>query len=206
MKEGWKSCFSYLEAFGLGDASGIDDPRFEIVQAALANNINSIRSTSMGRLFDGISSLIGIQHENTYEGECAIMMENYAAKAINEGVSPYEMKFDIDSLNIFSPKSVLQSIIKGKQEGASKEAMALGFHKAVAELILECSLRIRKKEDINQVALSGGVFQNKILMEKTLDLLRKEGFEAYYNISVPPNDGGISLGQAYIGKLIANRQ
>ncbi|MEI8216799.1 MAG: carbamoyltransferase HypF [Eubacteriales bacterium] len=206
MKEGWKSCFSYLEAFGLADTSGINDPRFEIVKAALTNNINSIRSTSMGRLFDGISSLIDIHHENSYEGECAIMLENFAAKAINEGIAPYGMKFEVDAMNIFSPKAVLQSIIKGKQEGASKEAMALGFHNAVAELILECSLRIRQKEDINQVALSGGVFQNKILMEKTLELLRKEGFETYYNISVPPNDGGISLGQAYIGKLIADRQ
>ena len=77
--------------------------------------------------------------------------------------------------------------------------MALGFHNAVAGMILAVCKKIKDDTGVKNVALTGGVFQNKILLERTLSFLRKEGFEVYYNISVYPNDGGISLGQAYLG-------
>jgi hydrogenase maturation protein HypF len=202
IKEGWKSCYSYLSAFGFEDGNQTKDPRFQIVKAALTNNINSIKSSSMGRLFDGVASLIGIHQESNYEGECAILLENFAAKAIVEGIKPYNMSFEINDENIYSAKSVFQSIIKGNKKRAYKEALALGFHIAVAELISNLAIKVRATEGVNQVALSGGVFQNKVLMEATLKLLRKEGFQVYYNISVPPNDGGICLGQSYIGMQI----
>jgi hydrogenase maturation protein HypF len=199
MKEAWKSCFSYLTTFEMEQYGPKKDPRFDIVKAALSNNINSIKSSSMGRLFDAVASLLEIKQENSYEGECAIILENFAAKALYDGIKPYNMSFAIGDDNIYSAKPIFQGIIKGMKKRVYKESLALGFHIAVAELIFELAKRVRNELGIEQVALSGGVFQNKILMEAALKLLRDEGFKVFYNISVPPNDGGICLGQAYIG-------
>lgn len=139
------------------------------VEAAIKNRINTVKTSSMGRLFDAVASLLGIHHINRYEGECAIMLENAAYRGIN---SPGTNRAD---------------------------DLALEFHNKVAEFILTECQNIRRDRNIDTVALSGGVFQNKILMEKTLELLREQDFEVYYNIGVPTNDGGIALGQNYIG-------
>ena len=144
-----------------------------ISQAALAikNNINVIESSSMGRLFDAVSALLGIKHINEYEGECAIMLENAAFRAIrNSGVS------ELDDL-------------------------ALTFHKRVAEAVLKQCRKIKEERGISRVVLSGGVFQNKVLTEEILMDLWQSGFVVYFNQVVPANDGGIALGQNYIGML-----
>jgi hydrogenase maturation protein HypF len=194
MKDGWKSAISYVYAYdnmneygNITDGnvaedeividiseiiagSGIRENKdWELVTEAIKKEVNTIESSSMGRLFDAVSSLLGICHENNYEGECAILLEDAAAKAM-------------------------------KNPGQNREDdLALKFHKQVAEAVLARCVKIREKTDIGKVALTGGVFQNRIFMEKTLELLRNEGFDVYYNISVSPNDGGIALGQNYIG-------
>jgi hydrogenase maturation protein HypF len=188
MKDAWKPAISYALAYDDGefdscaeDEIAIDisdiiaesnikkNKNWNVVKSALENKVNTVESSSMGRLFDAVSSLLGICHENRYEGECAILLEDAAARAM-------------------------------KNPGKSRiDDLALNFHERVAEKIRERCTAIRKKEGIEKVALTGGVFQNKILMEKSLELLRGEGFEVYYNISVSPNDGGLALGQNYIG-------
>lgn len=199
MKEGWKSAMCYAQAFGMDWPE--TDERVSLIQAGIGHGINTIRSSSMGRLFDAVASYLDIHHLNRYEGECAIVLENFAAEALETKLSPYPMAFDIDSLNqaSISARSIFEAIQTGISAGESREAMALGFHYAVSEMILQVCKSIRDKDEINQVALTGGVFQNKIIMEKSLALLRQENFNVYYNISVSPNDGGICLGQAYIG-------
>ena len=211
MKEGWKSAVSYLHAWendGYGEAAkaqaecaaaGEEDvagaagdyqgialdlsdiiefamkredrkwPGETLARAALKAGINTITSSSMGRLFDGVSALLGIKDYNDYEGQCAIMLEDAAA---------------------FPEKS-------------EANRLAREFHLRVARMILDTCLKIRKETGADQVALTGGVFQNKILMEESLALLREHGFKPYYNISVSPNDGGIALGQAYVAMKLA---
>ena len=184
MKEGWKSAVSYLHAWengysedGEGIALDLSDiiefamkredrkwPGEALAKAALNAGINTITSSSMGRLFDGVAALLGIKEYNDYEGQCAIMLEDAAA---------------------FPEKS-------------EANRLAREFHHKVAQMILDTCIKIRKETGADQVALTGGVFQNKILMEESLQLLRDNGFRPYYNISVSPNDGGIALGQAYI--------
>lgn len=184
MKEGWKSAVSYLVAWENGYAdekeglavdlseimefAGTQKERSwqgeELARKAISAGINTIQSSSMGRLFDGVAALLGIKDRNDYEGQCAIMLEDAAADP--------------------APGRA------GK--------LARDFHHRIAKLILNTCEEIRKERGVSQVALTGGVFQNKILMEESLELLRKHGFSPYYNISVSPNDGGIALGQAYI--------
>lgn len=180
MKEAWKSAVSYIYAAEQGYRSdGIEIDLTEIihyaanrswtgesiVRKALDLNINTVNSSSMGRLFDAVAALLGIKEYNDYEGQCAIMLEDAAARAL-----------------------------LGKSEDAA-DCLALKFHSKIAEMILD---QCQKIGETRQVALTGGVFQNKILMEETLRLLRDHDFEPYYNVSVSPNDGGIALGQLYI--------
>jgi hydrogenase maturation protein HypF len=144
-------------------------PNRKELEAALAAGVNVAESSSMGRLFDAVASFLGIRQVSRYEGECAILLENAAAGAM-------------------------------AHPGRSRAGdLALKFHMDVAALVGDTCGKIREKTGVGQVALTGGVFQNKILFEESLRLLRDGGFSAYYNISVPPNDGGISLGQAYVG-------
>lgn len=209
MKEGWKSAFSYLYHYRKqSELSGLpsvlpepEDARWATVKAGLEHGINTISSSSMGRLFDGMAAFAGIHDYNRYEGECAIMLENAAAEAVNDGLEHWEMAFDVlwDKDLIISAKPVFLRTEEALRQGIHKGRIALGFHHAVADMIAEVCGLIRKAEGHNTVALTGGVFQNKILMERTLALLRSKNFRPFYNVSVSPNDGGICLGQNLIG-------
>jgi len=219
MKEGWKSAFSYIYHYSSMDDRRFDigepeDPRWPTVKAGLRHGINTIESSSMGRLFDALAAYTGIHDYNRYEGECAIMLENAAAEALDQGLEPWEMAFDITDFGggadretecgngadiRISAGPVFKRAEKALADWVESSRIALGFHYAVADMILKVCRLIRRRESIDTVALSGGVFQNKILMERTLALLRAEGFRPYYNISVGPNDGGVCLGQNYIG-------
>ena len=192
MKEGWKSAVSYMHAWENGydeDGEGIaldisdiidfaknrKDRKWQgelLARAALKAGINTITSSSMGRLFDGVAAMLGIKDHNDYEGQCAIMLEDAAAFP----------------------------------EKGEANRLALEFHHRVARMILDTCLKIRKDTGADQVALTGGVFQNKILMEESLALLRENGFKPYYNISVSPNDGGIALGQAYVAMKLREEE
>jgi len=143
-------------------------PEAKLVMPALKAGINTVKSSSMGRLFDAVSALLGICDFNSYEGQCAILLEDAAAFA-------------------------------QKHPGERKECdLALSFHERIIDMIVEQCQIARDKYGAEQVALTGGTFQNRILMEGVLEKLRADGFKPYYNISVSPNDGGIALGQAYV--------
>ena len=151
-----------------GRDSILSQPAAKIAIPALKAGINTVKSSSMGRLFDAVSALLGIKAFNDYEGQCAIMLEDAAA---------------------FAQKH------PGRDPAAD---MALSFHNRVIDMIVNQCLAAREKHGADQVALTGGTFQNRILMEGVLEKLRAEGFKPYYNISVSPNDGGIALGQIYV--------
>ncbi|MDD4565447.1 MAG: carbamoyltransferase HypF [Eubacteriales bacterium] len=214
MKEGWKSAFSYLHHYRNQDEirgnsyelNEPNDPRWPIVKAGMDNNINAIKSSSMGRLFDAMAAFTDIHDTNRYEGECAVMLENAAAEAVREGLEPLDMNFEIISGEadngyemLISARQIFTKTGEALLSGVDNRRLALGFHFAVADLILNVCEKIRRQSGLGIVALTGGVFQNKILMERTLALLRANDFRTYYNISVAPNDGGICLGQNLIG-------
>lgn len=146
----------------------LSQPNAKLILSAIKKGINTVKSSSMGRLFDAVSALLGICDYNDYEGKCAILLEDAAAFA-------------------------------QKHPGADiKSDMALAFHHRIIDMIVDQCVDIRTRTGSSQVALTGGTFQNKILMEGVLNKLRAEGFDPYYNISVSPNDGGIALGQAFV--------
>lgn len=163
----------------------IDSCNDDMVKAVLNSGIGCFKSTSMGRLFDAVSALLEIEHYNSFEGKCAIALENLARKADNY------MKLEFPN---WDWRILLKQMISAKNNRVNTAEIALGFHYAVADEILNTA----KRYHIKNVALSGGVFANRILTERAITLLESNGFHVYINEKVSTNDGGICLGQAYM--------
>lgn len=181
--------------------------RFRMAEKALHWNINAEYSSSMGRFFDAVSALLGIRMENSYEGECAVALENKAAEALEAKEEPLGPKLELreeDGCLIADRDEFIRHLAQyaGMWENKNCRRLALGFHEAIAEMVLEAGLRVRKKNGETQVVLGGGVFANVILQERCRELLEQSGFTVYVNEQLPGNDGGICLGQAWLGQYM----
>ena len=190
---------SYLIAAGVGNM--LADQRFSLVEAAIKNNLAVQRYSSMGRLFDAVSSILCIKMYNSFEGECAIALENLAYRALAEGTEAFPLRFEISQTpeGLMADQAKLAGdIAEATRKGAGKGSLALGFHRAVAKLVLGMCTWVGKEQNTRQVALSGGVFAHRMLLEDCAGLLVGAGFEVFLNHEVPMNDGGISLGQAFV--------
>lgn len=161
----------------------IDD---KLIKMALDKNINTVYSSSMGRLFDAVSAMLGICDYNSYEGKCAVMLEMAASKT--DKVYPFTLPLTDEQWDV---SAFIKQISHAKGD---VNEIALGFHHAIANAVVDAC----EKTGIKNIALSGGVFMNRILTELCIDKLRKKGYNVYINRQVPTNDGGIALGQAYI--------
>ncbi len=186
--------------FAAGARSGGGD--FPLVSAALSSRVGTFESSSMGRLFDAAAAILGIREKNGYEGECPVALENAAAAARAAGREPYPFRFRLsdggDGCLCADQVDFTRQLLRAAESGADRGAAALGFHRAAARMTAEMCRRIRAESGENRVALSGGVFANLLLLGDCRDLLAADGFEVYFNSAVPCNDGGISLGQAWV--------
>ena len=216
--EGAKNCDTIL--VGMLHNYGIEIPEWikkrinsELICAAIDNEINVVTSTSMGRLFDAVSALLDICHYNSYEGQAPIELENIAAKS-------YEKASDLDSNysglitedgDVSKLLKYIANTISNGARTADDKTTDNKFSKDITLDTLKSQLAhlfinavsgyvytICKREEINQIVLSGGTFLNRILLEKTIDKLEGEGFKVYTPELLPPGDGGICLGQAYL--------
>lgn len=183
--------------------------RLKLQEMAWKQNINAVKSSSMGRLFDATAALLGICGGNSYEGECAISLEQAGHRGAELVVhmSKEEMELLRNSLTISFGKMdnawVVDSVkllvdlyhLKTKY---SKEVLAYLFHHAVASAIVEEADTICEEHSVNQVVLSGGTFINRILLKEVFTGLTQRGKEVYINEKVPCGDGGIALGQMYL--------
>ena len=183
-------------------AAGIDIPEnfisaeeADIIKAALDMNINTLSSSSCGRLFDAVCCLLSFGSYNDYEGKCAIALENAANTALKEGILAHPLKLYYNDGEL-DTVSLVSDILKAKNDGADPFSLALGFHYALAEGFIE----VAKTLGIKSIALSGGCFNNRILTAYLYDRLTAEGFAVYLNEKVPCGDGGVALGQLYIAE------
>ncbi len=181
-------------------AGGMDIPEYvmqksdaEIVAAAIKNNINCVNSSSCGRLFDAVCCLLGFGNYNYYEGQCAVSLENAASIAIKRGAVAYPLDLEYNENELDTVKLIFD-ILKAKESGADTYSLALGFHIALADGIT----KIAKAQNIKEIALSGGTFNNRVLTHILKEKLENEGFKVYMNEKVPSGDGGIALGQLFI--------
>ncbi len=202
VRQGWKSAACLLHDAGVPHMGS--DPRTVAVYAALNAGVNAIRSSSMGRVFDGVSSLLSICHDSGFEGQCAIELENTAAQAGDVARAepfPFDIrKSETDGALVIDLARCVRALVALRDVGEPPGALALRFHATISFIVLDVCQALRKQHGLNTVALSGGVFQNRILLSYSLALLEAAGFETLTNHIVPPNDGGISLGQAYAAR------
>lgn len=160
------------------------------------NNLNVVQTSSFGRLFDAIASIADIRHKATYEAQAAIEFE-----AILDENTTESYKFDLLE-NEIDYRNLVREIVQDVRTTLAKSIISAKFHNAVANLILQLSLKYRSELNLNKIALSGGCFQNVALLRKATKLLINYEFEILTHKLVPPNDGGLALGQA----IIAARQ
>lgn len=163
-----------------------------LVRQLIERRVNSPLTSSMGRLFDAAASLVGVRHAVTYEGQAAIELEALADSGAMDG---YEFGFDG---RVIDPRPVIHQVVEDRLRGVSVPVIAGRFHAGVARMVCEVCVKLREQTGLKRVALSGGVFQNRLLLERSLDYLWSASFERYINERVPPNDGGLALGQAAV--------
>jgi hydrogenase maturation protein HypF len=146
----------------------------------------------MGRLFDAASALMGIRQTATYEGQAAVEME---ALADTEEQSLYV--FDRQAENI-DPTPLWEALLADWRSGTRIPVLAARFHNSIARLAVDLCVEIRRESGCQTAALSGGVWLNRLLLERTVPLLQQQGFQVLIHRQVPPNDGGIALGQVMV--------
>ena len=208
IKEPWRMALSYLaltfgierlESMQVNEILGKD---WELLWKGVEKGINAPLTSGMGRLFDAVSVICGIIKKITYHGQAAIQLE----QAIDDGaIGNYQMPYKYDDNEgalIIDWCPMFRELIVDLDKDISAGTCALKFHNAILELVVSLSLYLREKEAINTVVLSGGVWQNRYLLDHSIKNLEEQGFEVLTNRLVPANDGGIALGQAAV--LLAN--
>jgi hydrogenase maturation protein HypF len=197
IREPWRMAVAYLLDAG-GDTgrmeSRVPAASIAVVRRMIEQRLHCPMTSSMGRLFDGAASLLGVRDRVSYEGEAAIELETLARRSFVSGSYPIDFLKDGDR-RLIRTGPILAAIGKDLDRGVPTPDIARRFHATVVEMIRETLLQLRKESGLAEVVLSGGVFQNELLLRETLRTLRREDFRVYRHRLVPSNDGGISLGQ-----------
>jgi hydrogenase maturation protein HypF len=165
-----------------------------VLRRQLETGVGCVPTSSMGRLFDAVSALIGVRQVVAYEAQAAIELEGLA-RGVDSGAVTYP--FDVDPSGQIDPTPVVQAVVRDHRDGVPAGVIGARFHRAVADLIVD--LADRERDASPTVALSGGVFQNALLLRLALKGLHAKGLQVITHRAVPPNDGGVALGQLMVG-------
>jgi hydrogenase maturation protein HypF len=196
--EPWRMAFSYLfKYFGeefdyesLAVYKTIGKDRISLIKDMIIRNINAPLTSGAGRLFDAVSAILGLCSMAAFDSEAPMRLES----VIDHNTSGY-YPYNINGTVSF--KDTFIALINDLKK-SDVSVISARFHNTIAQVILSVSLKMREETLLNKVVLSGGVFQNKYLLEKSIHLLAEKKFEVFTNHLVPSNDGGISLGQLII--------
>ncbi len=199
VKRPYRAALAHLHAAGLEWDEGLPGvaacPPAErnAIAHQIRTGLNTVPTSSFGRLFDAVAALAGVRATVTYEAQAAIEFEALIDSGVEDGYA-----FDVGETT-FDAAPVIRAVVADLRAGLPVSTIAARFHNGVADLVLALSRRLSQEHGLNVVALSGGVFQNVALLERCLRRLRAAGFEILIHRLVPPNDGGLALGQAVIG-------
>jgi hydrogenase maturation protein HypF len=209
VRQPWRMALSYLrDALGpqvppeLLNFPGVTPRQIELVDTMLTKHIQTVETSSCGRLFDAVAAMLGLASDVTFEGQAAIALETAAVrtKSTQPDPSSPHYAFDIDTAEtmVLDLRGTIRAITTDLAQRRPPEAISAQFHNTLAAAIVEICCRIRKSDGLDRVCLSGGTFQNHYLLESTIMGLRRNGFTVYLHALIPANDGGIALGQAVI--------
>ncbi|MCL5024647.1 MAG: carbamoyltransferase HypF [Nitrospirae bacterium] len=209
VKEPWRTAVSYLfdaagdessrclKAIGFSGRHGMD--RIEAVLKLFHSRQFAPLSSGAGRLFDAASALLGICDRNTFEGEAAMALESFVVDGLEEGYAA-ELSEGGEGREVLTVdfSRVMIGMVEDMIHGVDRRVVATKFHNAVSAAVVLMVRKISGIRSLKGVALSGGTFQNLYLLRRSMRLLSREGLNVFINRAVPCNDGGISLGQAYL--------
>ncbi len=238
-KEGWRIAVSLLgkiygkeNALLIIETLGLCEPKLAKLQFTMEERgINTVQSTSAGRLFDAVSAILDIRKSSTFEGEASTSLQFAAEKWLDaqkkkiagsedfaesgiitdygelKSISDVAQKSVVEKNNSINRNikadlyylptlSLVKELAERKLAGENSNQLALHFHRRLAGMIVSACEKAREETGINTVALSGGVYQNKLLLDYSVTMLEERGFHVLRHHLLPPNDGGISLGQA----------
>jgi hydrogenase maturation protein HypF len=182
----------------VSDGTAVIDRRYnvEAIQKMIEANFNAPLTSSAGRLFDAVAAILGLCDVATYEAQAAIRLEALADARVQESY-PFEIGTQSSS-RILDFGGTIRAILEDKRRGEDVGVIAAKFHNSVAAAIVRTCQWMRDERGIKTVALSGGVFQNELLLRRAVEALQTQGFKVFTNTLVPPNDGGLALGQAAV--------
>ena len=204
-REGWRVAVGML-----GDKAPELAERLDLCTAAearvvlsmIARRVNTVNSTSAGRLFDAVSAVLGIRRVSTFEGEAATQLQFAGERGrANAGVG-----FSMPSGTATQTDKLFSWIVQRRLSGDDVDSLAYAFHVGLADYVEGACLRAREQTGVNVVVLTGGCYQNLLLLELSLERLRAQGFEVHTHSLVPPNDGGVALGQALVAAARLNKK
>jgi hydrogenase maturation protein HypF len=209
IKEPWRMAVSYLD-LALGDRlwtlelpffKKIAVDNIKMIQKMVRQKINAPQTSSLGRLFDGVAAIIGIQERISFEGQAAMALEMLAAE---EDQGEYEYQWTGDLPRQLLPQPIIQGVVADYLAGLAPAVISRKFHTTLISAFADICGKLRREERLKKVVLSGGVFQNVLLLEGLKKRLEKMDFDVITHRLVPTNDGGISLGQAVVAANSAN--
>jgi len=203
IKEPWRMAVSYLlGAFGddyrnlnLPFLAGIEDQKLTVVGEMISKSINSPLTSSLGRLFDGVAAACGIRRRVNFEGQAAMELEMRAHNGVD---GCYDYGWDHDGVYRILTAPIIRGVVDDIVHGKPIGEISARFHRTLIELFAELCVIIGKERGLDRVVLSGGVFQNAILLTGLTAALEERKFTVYSHLQVPTNDGGIALGQAVV--------
>jgi hydrogenase maturation protein HypF len=205
IRQPWRMAAAYLDAADPAGSADLDvarrnQPLWPAVVSMARRGINAPLTSSAGRLFDAVAAILGVRDAINYEGQAAVELEQLAdpaepgayRAAITEPDAPGGQALRISGTDL------VRAVAEDVTAGTDRSVIAARFHNGVAQLITDCCLLLRERSGLSTVALSGGVFQNVLLLAATVSRLEGHGFGVLVHSRVPCNDGGISLGQAVV--------
>ena len=210
VRQPWRIAAAYLAQAYSDDFLDLDIPfvrdldrkRWHTLSQMIARQVNAPLTSSLGRLFDAVAALLNIRSEVIYEGQAAIEMEILAR---TDTAHVYPFSIEDDKPTLLDVRPMIRAIVQDIQRGISIAHIAGNFHWTIAEMLATMCIRVRQHTGLHTVALSGGVFQNRLLLERLLSLLEQQVFQVYTNRRVPCNDGGLALGQLAIAAALVSK-
>jgi hydrogenase maturation protein HypF len=202
----WRMALSQLWVAGidwtpdLAPVAAATEDELRLIRSQLETGAGCVPCSSMGRLFDAVASLLGVRHRIDYEGQAAIELEALAESALDDpnGMDP-SLPLAVRADGVIDPATMVQTLVAALYAGTRPAPLAAAFHGAVADAVAKVVSRVAG--EVRLVGLTGGVFQNVLLLRACRKRLRLAGFEVLTHHTVPPNDGGLALGQAAISML-----
>ena len=209
IREPWKMAISYLydtfkEEYDAYVPKHLQEKKHQIITEIIKKDINSPKASSIGRLFDAVAALLGFDDKITFQGEAAIDLENLCCR--DDG-SFYQYNISLEEgIYIIDCKLLIKSVAIEVISGIDRELIARRFHNTIIKFTIEVCEILRKEYNLSSVVLSGGVFQNEILLINIYKELIKRDFKVYIHEQIPANDEGISIGQMIIGNEILKKE